>query len=202
MEKKTLVVNLFGGPGVGKSTTAAGVFSALKEDGIDCELSTEFAKELVWECRDETFKDEIYIFAKQEHRLFRLNGKVDVIITDHPLYLTKYYNAISKNKSDDLGKLCLSEFAKYRNMNFVLTREKEYNPNGRNQTLDEAKNIDEGVKSMLISDSIDFIEIPGDHSAIDKIKTSVERALGEKNFPSAIEMLKNTFNNIAEPAKK
>lgn len=181
MEKKTLVVNLFGGPGVGKSTTAAGLFAALKEDGIDCELSTEFAKELVWECRDETFKDEIYIFAKQEHRLFRLNGKVDVIITDHPLYLTKYYNEISKAKSDDLAKLCLSEFRKYDNMNVLLTRKKAYNPNGRNQTLEEAKLIDKGVKTMLEYDGIDFIEIPGDHSAIETLKEAVEASIKKTN---------------------
>ena len=72
--KNTLIVNLFGGAGIGKSTLMARIFSELKVQGYDCEMVTEFAKDLVWEKRTETFKDELYIFAKQNHRLFRVNG--------------------------------------------------------------------------------------------------------------------------------
>ena len=39
-----IVVNLFGGPGCGKSTTAAWLFNQLKERGINCEYVTEFPK--------------------------------------------------------------------------------------------------------------------------------------------------------------
>ena len=94
--KNTLVVNLLGGPGVGKSTLTAAIFAKLKDAGVDCEMASEFAKELVWEQRNETFKDELYIFAKQAHRLFRLNGKVDVVITDRPLILTCFYAQADK----------------------------------------------------------------------------------------------------------
>lgn len=90
--KNTLVVNLIAAPSSGKSTLMADIFAKLKWMNIDCELVTEFAKDLVWEERTETFKDELYIFAKQNHRLFRVNGKVDVIITDRPLILTILYN--------------------------------------------------------------------------------------------------------------
>ena len=44
--KNTLVVNLFGGPGTGKSTTMAHVFAELKWRGYDCEMSNEYAKEV------------------------------------------------------------------------------------------------------------------------------------------------------------
>ena len=43
--KETLVVNLFGGPGTGKSTMMAGIFAKLKSLGYDCEMCVEFAKE-------------------------------------------------------------------------------------------------------------------------------------------------------------
>lgn len=43
--KNTLVVNLLGGPGCGKSTGAAYIFSQLKMRNIDAELVTEFAKD-------------------------------------------------------------------------------------------------------------------------------------------------------------
>ena len=46
--KKTLFVNLFGAPGVGKSTGAAYLFSKLKMLGVDCEYIGEFAKDKCW----------------------------------------------------------------------------------------------------------------------------------------------------------
>lgn len=59
-----IVINLWGGPGCGKSTTMARIFSELKVKGYNVEMVSEFAKDLVYEKRDETMKDELYIFAK------------------------------------------------------------------------------------------------------------------------------------------
>ena len=44
-----VVINLFGGPGCGKSTAASYIFSKLKMLGINAELATEFAKDKTWE---------------------------------------------------------------------------------------------------------------------------------------------------------
>ena len=163
--KETLVVNLLGGPGVGKSTLTAAVFAKLKDAGVDCEMASEFAKELVWEQRNETFKDELYIFAKQAHRLFRLNGKVDVVITDRPLILTCFYAQSDKALSD----FCYDRFTKYNNLNYLLIREKIYNPNGRNQTEDEAKSIDNATKHMLERFGIPYKEVEGRMESADII---------------------------------
>ena len=46
---KTIVVNLFGSPSAGKSTTATGLFHQLKLKGINCEYVSEFAKHVVWQ---------------------------------------------------------------------------------------------------------------------------------------------------------
>ena len=89
---KTVVINLIGSPGTGKSTLASELFSKMKWQGYDVELVSEYAKELVWEERTETFKNELYLFAKQHHRMFRLNNKVKYIITDRPLILSLFYN--------------------------------------------------------------------------------------------------------------
>ena len=153
--KNTLIINLFGGAGIGKSTLMARIFSELKVQGYDCEMVTEFAKDLVWEKRNETFKDELYIFAKQNHRLFRVNGKVDIIVTDRPLLLTNAYNQDDK----ELCSLCLKTFNQYNNLNFLLKRQTVYQENGRNQSEEEAMQIDKITEDLLESNEINYYTV-------------------------------------------
>jgi hypothetical protein len=124
-------------------------------------MVSEFAKELVWEERTETFKDELYIFAKQSHRLFRVNGKVDVIITDRPLILTMLYNHKYGKKSKALDDVVLEEFNSYDNLNYFVHRKKQYNPNGRNQTEDESNQIALELKAILDENKILHEEVSG-----------------------------------------
>ncbi len=141
----TTVINLYGGPGSGKSTCAASVFSRLKNKGINAELVTEFAKELVWGESMKTLNNQIYIFGKQHNRLWRLLDQVEVIVTDSPLLLSCIYG----NPSETFDKLVFEEFNKMDNINVFLSRVKEYNPKGRYQTLEEARELDIKILDML-----------------------------------------------------
>ena len=150
----TLVINLFGGPGCGKSTTMARLFADLKSQGMNVEMVSEFAKDLVYELRQETMKDELYIFAKQQHRIFRVNGKVDIIITDRPLLLTNIYVSLylpNDEYSINLQKLVRSTFKTFNNINIVLDRTGiEYKGDeARLQSLKESEEIDEMTKDEL-----------------------------------------------------
>ena len=82
---ETLVVNAFGGPGVGKTTACWHIASELKKKGIYTEYVSEYAKELVyeekWDMLDDSMKNQTIILAEQQKRLDRLIGKVEVIVT-------------------------------------------------------------------------------------------------------------------------
>ena len=67
-----VVINLWGAPGSGKSTTAAGLFFLMKINKYKVELVTEYAKDLVWNGHEAMFGNQISIFAEQNWRIHRL----------------------------------------------------------------------------------------------------------------------------------
>ena len=66
------VINIFGGPGTGKSVTAARLFAELKLQHKNCELVTEFAKELTYDESYRVMENQIWIFANQHQRMYHL----------------------------------------------------------------------------------------------------------------------------------
>ena len=161
------VINLFAGPGSGKSTTAAGLFFLLKSQGRNVELVTEFAKQLVWQERHATFSDQLYILAKQNHKLNILKWKVEFAITDSPLLLSNIYAPEDYINHFDtfVGNL----FSTYNNLNFFIKRVKPYNPVGRNQDENGARDLDVTIKNYLDANSVPYFEINGDKEAPQKI---------------------------------
>ena len=91
MKTKTKIINFFGGPGVGKSTTATGLFSWMKQQGYSVEYVSEFAKELSWEGSTSQLENQAHVFAEQFRRQWRLIDQVDYVITDSPLLLSSVY---------------------------------------------------------------------------------------------------------------
>lgn len=164
----TIMVNVYGGPGCGKSTTAAGVFALLKIHKVECELVTEFAKDLTWENRQKTLENQLYILAKQYHKVWRLPDDLEVIVTDAPIIFSSLY-------SDDkvIKDLSLYYFKKQYNMNFFLNRVKKYNPIGRNQTEEEAKELDKRNLKLLQDENLDYRVVPGNYEGINIITKTI-----------------------------
>jgi len=161
---------LLGGPGSGKSTTAANVFAHLKWQDINCELVNEYAKDLVWEHRHKTFENQIYMFGKQHHRIYRVVGQVDVIVTDSPILLTPIYDL---ERRESLKQLMLEEFNKVHNFNVFLKRKKKYQPKGRNQNEEQAKEKDREIKTFLEDNKIPYVEIDGTNENVDVIVKTI-----------------------------
>jgi predicted ATPase len=157
----TTYINLFGGPGVGKSTIAAGLFHFMKRNGYSVELVTEFAKDLVWEDRASTLQIQPYVSMKQFRNLARLQDKVDYVITDSPIikdsvYATRFapdlpqsYHNLLFFLHDHLGD----------SINLLLTRVHNYETNGRLQTESEAIGLDKELRFLLELHEIDYYEV-------------------------------------------
>lgn len=176
-ELVTIVVNMVAGPGTGKSTTAAGVFFELKQAGVNCELVGEYAKDLVWGRTTETLGNQIYIFGKQYHRLWRLLDQVDVIVTDCPLFLSMYYGQL---QSEAFRALVLETFNGMDNMTFFLNRVKTFNPAGRVQNEEKARQIDSTLLTLLDKYHVDYDICDADRNAPTKIARHVLREIAER----------------------
>lgn len=172
----TIVVNLFGTPGAGKSTGASYIFSKLKMAGVNAELITEFAKDKVWESNSTALNDQIYMFAKQNHKMFRCADKVDVIITDSSLLCSLLY---SKNYfyNQELSSLVLKVFNSYKNMTYLIERVKPYNPVGRYQTQQQADDLKSPILEILNKYNVKFKIKQGSLNCYDEIVDEVLRAL-------------------------
>jgi thymidylate kinase len=174
---KTLFVNIFGGPGTGKSTMASSIFSQLKREGVDAELISEYAKDLVWDRAQPILGDQIYVFGHQHHRCFRLNGQVEVAISDSPTIQGLAYK--TPNLSETFDALVAEAYKMFNNLNIFLERKHEYNPNGRNQTEKEARDIDEVTMAILNKHDIAYHSLPAEDKSIEKIINIVYERLGK-----------------------
>lgn len=181
MNKETIIVNLYGAPGAGKSSGAAYIFYKLKQAGIDCELVTEYAKDKVWEGHDFVFKDQCYIFGHQHYRLARVYGKVDVIVTDSPLLISAFYSDESvKRELTSIAFKVNDQYIK-KSLSYFVKRTKEYNPNGRFQNEEESDRVAYEMKEYLNSLDIRPFEIEGNEEGYNKVVKDVLAFINGEN---------------------
>ncbi len=177
----TQVINFYGGPGTGKSTSAAMVFSELKQAGVNCELVQEYVKQWAWEERKPVSLDQFYFFGKQSRKEYSLFGRVETIITDSPVSLCAYYCKVfgTKEQADlfiEMTKTYYSLAAKQGNdyQHVWLRRVKPYNPKGRFQNEQEARDIDVDMKDFLTNTlGLRLTEVDGSREGITDFITGV-----------------------------
>lgn len=172
---QTTVINLFAGSGAGKSTVAAGLFSAMKERKYHCELVREFVKTMAWEGKKVGPYDQVYIFGKQAKYESQLYGKVDYIITDSPLLLSAIYENHYTGKNlilpSVLNFLDYTQSNGIKYLNFYLTRSKPFDKRGRYEDEKTAKKIDKRIIHALKWYKIPFVKLKNNscQESIDEI---------------------------------
>ncbi|MBQ0064266.1 MAG: AAA family ATPase [Firmicutes bacterium] len=180
--KDTIVINIIGGPGSGKTTIAAGLYAQLKRLGYDVENVPEFSNELVFEEHMSAFNDRLYMHAMQNHRLFVMNGKLDYIITDSPLLLTSIYNDFYlKDKMpasyNEMIHLAVKETHNlYHNVTYYLERNTNYNVVGRRENETDAIALDTLVLDYLHQNQISYKTISIENG-VDEILEDLKKGL-------------------------
>lgn len=179
----TLTINLFGGPGTGKSTLCAKIFVALKMKGFEVEMAPEYVKDLVWEESFKKIENQLYIFGKQHNRIYRLLRKVKVIITDSPLLNSIIYY---KGENPHFPQMVLCEHNAMNTLNFYIPRTFEYVENGRTQDLKGAKEVDEKYRDFLDENGVSYYIFSPNENSIDEIVDLVRSNIEPGKVPGDI----------------
>jgi len=167
--KNTVVINGFGGPGAGKTTACFDIISELKKRGYVADYVPEYATELVWDNNlamlNGTEKNQTLLFEEQKHRIDRLIGKVDFVVTDSPLLLNITY---IKELTKEFEQMVRNAYSQYNNFNFFIERDdSNFTEKGRIHNLEESKIKDKEILNML--SSYDLYYGTYTHDTVDKI---------------------------------
>ncbi len=163
---QTYVINLIGGPGLGKTTMCAILFAELKLKGYNIEYVQEYAKHLVWTEQFEELNNQYHVSQQQYKLLSCIVGKTQIIITDGPLLNALYYNRNNKDNICDISKtekFILDSYSKFNNINLFLERgDFKYEQAGRIQNETESREIDTIMKHIFRQNDISYNSIKPD----------------------------------------
>lgn len=174
--KKLTVVNFFGGPGSGKSTTAALLFGEMKKKHFNVELIHEAAKDFKWEDWDHIFGEQDYIFAHQ-HRLIRrlTRHDIDYAVVDSSILLSLFY--MPDDFPQSFRQFVKDVFNSYDNINILLDRNPAipYVQAGRNESERQAIEIDKKVRQYFNDTDTPHHIVRAGNSAVDDCMRIVEQ---------------------------
>lgn len=172
--KDTTIINLFGAPGVGKTTAANGLTYELKRRGFLCDCPYEFAKSLSWVNDVHNQRDQLYILANQHNSIVRSFGKVDYIILDSPVLLSLVYQQYNAKKfgadTFPIGlydgyfhNFVIELHKKYKSLNFLLSRDvsTDYSVLERFHGQDDSIEIRSIIERVLNYSNVEYYSVSG-----------------------------------------
>lgn len=186
---ETFIINVVGGPGVGKSLIAALIFAQLKLNGQNVEYIPEYAKKLVWLREFDTLNNQHYVSSRQFKLMKSMVGNVKFIVTDgsllHGLYYNRYNLSNTSDKQITESKI-IEYYNTFNNINIYLLRgDYKYEQAGRIQSEFEAREVDTILLDILKSYKIPCIMYKSDPDNINditnKILSTSEAAISTNN---------------------
>lgn len=223
----TIVINLLAGSGAGKTTArmlTSGAMKSVDEQSFRnvnaprkfrVQEVSEFVK--AWadlkmrctSCGDQTPRvpsgyDQAYIFGCQSQQESTLYHNYDYLVTDSPMLLSGYYEQHHLGKEVLLpGILNFIKMAEQNGityLNFMLKRNKEFDPQGRFETAEQAAEVDVLLQQWMTRLNIPFIscdvpDIERPQFIIDFLEIYEEDQKNHDGFPMS-------FKEITEIVRK
>ena len=174
--KRTLVINIIGGPCSGKSTVAAELFARLKKMGVHTELAPEYIKDRIYEENLTMPLNQIAVFAMEHYGINTKIRKVDCIVHDGSFINNEIYN---NEDNPEFNTFILAEYKKFNNLDFFIKRGNiEFEDYGRIHNQKQSKELDKIIKETYNKYGLKYIEVES-RDAVDKIIPIVLRKLEE-----------------------
>lgn len=171
--KKTILVNLVGAPGVGKSLFSALLYAELKLRGESVEYVQEYVKNLVWQDRIDEISNQYYVSYQQYKMLKAVDGKVDYIVTDGSLMHGLYYNSSYWNNVSDVEKtreMILQKQEEFNNVYIFLQHGQfKYETEGRIHTKEESVKISVELEDQLKELNCEYLKVVSDTCNLPKM---------------------------------
>jgi hypothetical protein len=175
---KALIVNVFGGPGGGKTTLGAMLFTELKMRGADVEMDMELARQMILMEHLSALDCQPYLFGVALYKLVQTAKNTDVVIMDSPLLLNPIYD---QQESPALRALAVEWHERFRNLNVFVQRSRNsaHSMAGRVHDYHESLLLDERIRLFLEELGLPYITCaggsPGIEQLADTIISDVER---------------------------
>lgn len=168
-----LVINIFGGPGTGKSTLASQIFADLKRHHIEAACPEEHAKLALWSGQPWLLDQQVILLGRTWETIHALIDKVDVIIVDSPLLLCSVY--AQDREPSVFHDLAADLHKRTHRINLLLDRDPSngYSRNGRRETESEARQADDRIRHVLETYGEPYVRM----AARDRISTHLARLL-------------------------
>ena len=173
------IINLFGGPGIGKSSIASGLTYKLKKKHINCDNPYEFPKALAWDENHSAIQDQLYVLANQHRGIVKSFGKVDYIVLDSPIILSLVYRSVYQGtsypstlyNSEHFDKLVLDIHNQYDSINILLERNDDgvHNDKERYQSLEESRKLDYEIEKVLLKNKIPYFSVDVNEQTVKNI---------------------------------
>lgn len=161
-EKQTLIIDIYGGPGSGKSSTAKMLSGLINSLGYTSETPEEYPKYLIHKEDFKSLNNQIGIFSEHKLRIDSLLGKYDFIVSDSPTLMQNIYIKDIYGKKDykHLRKLVKLEHQKHndKRIAFFLNRKHNFKEIGRVQNEEQSLEKSKQIKKYLIKNEVNFFE--------------------------------------------
>ncbi len=166
------VINLFGAPSSGKSTTMLGLTYQMKMMKYNVENTPEFFKEMIYEENNvEKFGGQLVVLAEQNKRLARLIGKSEYAVSDCPLPLIGYYTP--DNYVPGFKDFIKNLYNSYENYNIFIERNHDFEVEKRIHNIEQANSIQKELHVFLKEMSIPYKVFKSGDNLVEEIITDL-----------------------------